>query len=515
MHHIQCLIFLLLLLSSCQRITNVLQEVTEEPFGTYQDSLDAERMAHYLHDIIAADTASWRSDLVVRHRYDSISDFDDIPLWFSEDGLTEDADDLLRYLQDELPRHGFSPSAFYLPEIEQDLAAVRSLAFDSLSLDINEVLPRLDYNLTKAYVKYVTGIRYGFVQPAKLLNRLYQKADLPPGVTAYAHLYDYVTAVPDYDGTLGKISSDERMDYLYASVPANKTMYETLQGELETATDCDRRNKIAANMERCRWRINHPSAGERRVMVNIPSQLLWAVGADTMLTMKVAVGAWDTKTPLLCSDISYIQVNPEWSLPPKIAASDFPRHAGDSAWFVRHNYFAVSRTTGDTINITHLGAEDFKKASIRFVQRGGRGNALGRIVFRFSNSFSVYLHDTNSPGVFSRDRRTVSHGCVRVENPYQLALFLLPDMTEWTRDCLRISMDMPPETERGMKWVSKHQEEPRPFRLLSYHKVSPRVPVYILYYTMFPDPSTGIVESLPDVYGYDKPIISKLHSLLD
>ena len=515
MHYAPCLIVLLLLLSSCQRISNALQEVVQAPFGVYQDSLDTARMAHFFHSVTEADTSSWKADLMVKHRYDSITEVKDKALWFSEEGLSDDADDFLSYLQNELPQHGFSPSAFYLPEIEQDLNVVRQLAFDSLSMDINEVLPRLDYNLTKAYVKYVTGTRYGFVQPAKLLNRLYQKADLPPGVTAYAYLYDYETRLPDYTETIEKLSSDERMDYLYASHPANKSLYETLQTELKSATDRDRRNKIMANMERCRWSIKHPLATERRVIVNIPSQQLWAISPDSILTMRTVVGAWNTKTPLLCSDISYIQVNPEWSLPPKIAASDFPRHAGDSAWFARHRYFAVSRSTGDTINITHIGPEGFKNANIRFVQRGGQGNALGRIVFRFSNSFSVYLHGTNAPGVFSRDRRTVSHGCVRVENPYELALFLLPTLDPWTLDCMRISIDMPPLTERGRAWLSRHQDSPRPFRLLTYHKVTPRVPVYILYYTMFPNPSTNIVDSLPDIYGYDKPIISKINSLLD
>ena len=509
-------ILITLLLAGCGRIGNIVNVMEEKPFGIYQDSLNDTRMRKALHEVTVADTSSWKADILVKHRYDSLADTADKALWIwlsADDGLSDDADDFVRFMEEELPRHGLAAEAFCLPEIEQDVATVRHLAFDSLGLDINEVLPRLDYNLSKAYVKYVTGMRYGFMQPAKLLNRLYQKTDGMTGVTSYAHLYDYVTAAPNYDEALEVLSSDNRMEHLRASLPANIPLYSALQEQLTSTTDGEKRWKVLTNMERCRWRIKHPTAGERRVMVNIPSQHLWAIAPDTMLTMKVAVGAWDTKTPLLCSEIAYMQVNPEWSLPPKIAASDFTRHAGDSAWFARHRYFAVHRGTGDTINIAHMGSEGFKNAAIRFVQRGGQGNALGRIVFRFSNSFSIYLHDTNSPGVFGRDRRTVSHGCVRIERPYDLAIFLLPGISEWTRDCLRISMDMQPTTERGMRWLASHRNEQRPYRLLTYHKISPRVPIYIMYYTMYPNPQTGVMETFPDIYGYDKPVYEKIQSL--
>ena len=209
-----------------------------------------------------------------------------------------------------------------------------------------------------------------------------------------------------------------------------------------------------------------------------------------------------------------MQINPEWSLPPKIVASDFPRHAGDSSWFARHKYFVIDRRSGDTLNINHLSADDMKNRQLRFVQRGGQGNSLGRIVFRFANSFSVYLHDTNSPGAFSRPRRAISHGCIRVERPFDLALFLAPDLDEWSVDRLRISMDIPPETERGYQWLSEHTDSPRPYRLFTYHKVTPPVPVYLIYYTMYPNPETGLLETFPDVYGYDQPLLRQLRNII-
>jgi murein L,D-transpeptidase YcbB/YkuD len=118
-----------------------------------------------------------------------------------------------------------------------------------------------------------------------------------------------------------------------------------------------------------------------------------------------------------------------------------------------------------------------KNQGLRFVQRGGAGNSLGRIVFRLLNNCSIYLHDTNQKYVFDRDRRTVSHGCVRVEKPFELASFMLPDVDDWTLDRLRISMDIPPVTERGMKWLKDHAGSPRPYKLLAYHAITPKMPI--------------------------------------
>jgi hypothetical protein len=93
-----------------------------------------------------------------------------------------------------------------------------------------------------------------------------------------------------------------------------------------------------------------------------------------------------------------------------------------------------------------------------------------------------------------------------VQKPFDLACFLLPDADDWLKDRLRISMDLKPETERGRNYIKEHEEDPRPFKLLTYQQVTPNVPVYIIYYTVYPNPGTGFVETWPDLYGYDKVI---------
>ena len=105
-------------------------------------------------------------------------------------------------------------------------------------------------------------------------------------------------------------------------------------------------------------------------------------------------------------------------------------------------------------------------------------------------------------------------GCVRVENPFELACFLLQGADEWTLDKIRLSMDMKPETDRGLEYLEEHAEDPRPLKAIVYRDINPRVPVYIIYYTVYPNPETGELEFWPDLYGYDQVVRRKMKPFL-
>ena len=507
------LAFLLLvacaLLVSCESGNRVPSEAELSTFKHYVNALDTVRMEQSLKHILSKDTSHWAFDQTLKKRYADLAKFEDTPMWYSRMGVVGEADSLLSYLRHELPKSGLDTAAFFVPEIAEDLGIVRALAFDSVGQNINDLLPRLDYHLSKAYMRYAVGQRYGFVRPARLMNNLFKKADSDE----FARLFDEKVKEPDYDEVLSQLSSDARMDYLTASAPQT-SLYKTLQQELSTATGKEARRRLAVNMERCRWQMSRPDDHEKAILVNIPAQQLWAVGGDSVLDMRICCGATATKSPLLHSTISHIQVNPDWIIPHNIVKSDIVRHAGDSAYFARHHYYIVERSSGDSLDVADVTSDQLASGTLRVGQHGGPGNSLGRIVFRFNNNFSVYLHDTNNRGAFKREKRTLSHGCIRVEKPFDLALFLLPELDEWDQDRLRLSMDIPPETDQGKEYLEENAEEPRPFRLMTYHEVSPRVPVYIIYYTAYPNPATGVVQTWPDLYGYDKAIASAIDSFL-
>ena len=495
------LILCLLLLGACKGGGQDASEDELSTFGAYVHQLDTAKLTAAMNRIVKGDTTRWTADMTVRQRYTDIPQFDEKPVWFSRMGVSEDADSLLAFLRREAPRNGLDTLAFFVPQIAEDLAIVRELAFDSLGVDINDLLPRLDYRLSKAYVRYTTGQRFGFMRPDRVFNRLQMK----PDSSSYAQLFDYEVKAPDYKASLQQLTSDDRMQYLASSVPSS-SVYKSLQNRLLQSTSPDERTKLALNMERSRWQVTQPADPSRMVIVNIPAQQLWAVGTDSVLNMRIVCGATKTKTPLLISAISHVQVNPEWVIPLNILKNEVAHHAGDSAYFARNHYHIVDRSSGDTLNPVQVSAAQLSSGRVRVAQRGGPGNSLGRIVFRFQNNFAVYLHDTNNHGAFKRDRRTLSHGCVRVADPFGLACFLMPEMDERLRDRLRLSMDLAPVTDYGREYLSEHAEEPRPFRLISYRDVSPRVPVYLVYYTAYPNPASGAIEQWPDLYGYDAAI---------
>ena len=497
------------LLVSCAEGRRGPTEAELSAFGTYVNALDTPQMKQTMQKVLAGDTARWKVDKAVKARYADIDRYEESPLWFTRMGVSADADSLLSFLRRELPQNGLDTAAFFIPEISRDLDIVHRLAFDSVGVSINEVLPRLDYHLSKAFARYVTGQRYGFMEPEKLFNRLNYK----PDGSAFARLFDYEIKEADEKEAVKALTSDNRLGFMQASQPENY-VYKALQRRLLQTTDQEERRKLAVNMERCRWQIKHPAQNERRVVVNIPAQHLWAVGGDSVLDMRICCGAVPTKTPLLNSAISYMQVNPEWSIPFNIIKTDVVKHGGDSAYFARNRYSIIDRSSGDTLNAKGVSAERLRSGQVRVVQKGGAGNSLGRIVFRFPNNFSVYLHDTNNRGAFNRERRTLSHGCVRVQKPFDLACFLLPEADEWLKDRLRISMDMAPQTEQGRSWLSSHADDPRPYKLLTYHDISPKVPLYIVYFTAYPNPATGVVEQWPDLYSYDNVITKAMGNYL-
>ena len=490
-----------LLLAACVNAPHGPSEAEQSAFGQYVYRIDTAQMEQQFHLLTDADTSHWGADKAVRHCYDSLAHLDQLPRWFTRMGVDADAFDMLEFLRREVPRAGLDSSAFFIAEIAHDLDIVGQLASDSLAEDINQLLPRLSYNLSRAYVRYAAGQRYGFMRPARLFNHHTMRAS----GEGYARLFDYEVKAPNYHEATAMLFSDDRMDYLRRSEPANP-LYRTLQQLLADTAAAAHRHTLAVNMERCRWQMPLPPTNGRRIIVNLPAQQLWAICPDSVLDMRICLGATTTKTPLLHSEITHMQINPDWIITPNIIKNEVARHGGDSAYFARHRYYITDRSTGDTLNPARVTADQLRSGRLRVGQHGGPGNSLGRIVFRFPNDFSVYLHDTNNRSAFQRQRRTLSHGCVRVQKPLELALFLLPEADEWTADRLRISMDIPPTTDRGRQYLQEHADDALPHRLIAYHGVNPHVPVFFIYHTAYPNPDSGLMEYFPDVYGYDQVI---------
>ncbi len=473
---------------------------------------DFQQIARFVRETAKQEGAVTESDRRVRDYYEK----SDAPLlWVNRAGVDARADSLLTHLR-RVSDIGFSAQAFFVDAIERDLQLLRQLQFTEDD-DINHVTARLDYHLTKACLRYAYGYRYGFINPSRIFNHLDPDDDKKgsPNIVRYRGLFDVdmEQAPADYHlSVISKIQHDSIIQYLNTIEPQDK-FYHRLKGMLKDATTDEQRQRIISNMERTRWRLHHPIPETgKRIIVNLPAYHLYAYGEDSLLDMRIVCGAWKTKTPLLTSEIEWMEVNPQWIIPQSILEKDVVRHAGDSAYFARNKYNIFERATNKQMEISEVTGSMLLSGKYRVAQESGDDNSLGRIVFRFKNQFSVFLHYTSTPWVFQREPRSISHGCVRVARPFELANFVLDQPDEWLLDRIRISMGLKAQTDRGRQYLRTHQDE-EDHKLIGYVPVKPHVPLYIIYFTLWPD-ENGALQTWPDIYGYDKVIIQHLKPYL-
>ena len=409
---------------------------------------------------------------------------------------TAQADSVATFLREQVTQQGLSAKAFFLDDIDKDIACFRTMKFDSI--DVAQAMARLEWNLSKAYMRFAAGERYGFIEPRKVFSKgVFAIPVASPDSAFWADAFD-------------ALKRGVACDFLKNCMPAD-SVYAKMLTALSNDSTPEGRKRILSNMERLRWRDEKaPQAGERHIWVNIAAQHLWAFTPDSVFSMKICCGKPSTKTPLLSSAIHLIQVNPEWNIPISIIRGEVSHRAGDSAYFARHNYY-ITNSKGQQVSPSSVTSAQLASGGYRVAQRSGAGNSLGRIIFRFANPFAVYLHDTSSKGAFNKDLRMISHGCVRVQRPFDIAKFLLPEADAWTLDKIRLSMDLAPETDQGRTYKKQHKGSAR---LISSKDVEPKVPVQINYFTLYPNPETGEMTTYQDRYGYDPMILKAMKAYL-
>jgi murein L,D-transpeptidase YcbB/YkuD len=227
----------------------------------------------------------------------------------------------------------------------------------------------------------------------------------------------------------------------------------------------DRIRQIELNLERWRWLS--PALGDRFVLVNIAGFELHGFGGGRdVLRMRVVTGnAARTPTPVFGRPMTHVVFRPYWNVPDSIAEDEIMPAVYRDPGYLRRKNMVLVRSDG----------------GLQLRQRPGPGNALGLVKFLLPNPFGVYLHDTPEDALFAQARRDRSHGCVRVERPFELARFALAGSAEWTPARIRAAMAAGGE---------QHVALPEP------------LPVFITYLTAWADDG-GVTHFYPDVYEHD------------
>jgi murein L,D-transpeptidase YcbB/YkuD len=228
----------------------------------------------------------------------------------------------------------------------------------------------------------------------------------------------------------------------------------------------------------------------RYIWVNLPSFYLQLMDGDSVrLTSKVICGKPITRTPQLTSAISEMITYPQWTVPASIIAKEIlPAIKRNTGYLAKKGFSLVDKDG----NVVHPDSVDWSKYNkaipYRVVQGSGDENALGILKFNFSNKYAVYLHDTNQRYLFGNAFRALSHGCVRVQNWQELALYILKNdtLSRATKTTARI--------DSLKNWLGRKEKRSLVIRN--------RVPLFIRYITC-EGKADGLV-FYDDIYGEDK-----------
>ncbi len=192
-------------------------------------------------------------------------------------------------------------------------------------------------------------------------------------------------------------------------------------------------DQIRLNLERARWRSGN--AVDDRILINVAGFRMYLFrDGKNIWTKKIIVGEAETKTPLFHSMLKQVVLNPTWTVPYSIASEEIlPEIKKDPDYLQKGGYQLFGRD-GEPVNSSAVDWRNIHNKNFPFtvVQQPGPANQLGQVKFMFPNDYSVCMHDTPTKLLFDRAERALSHGCIRVDAPIELAELLLGH-EGWTR----------------------------------------------------------------------------------
>lgn len=266
-------------------------------------------------------------------------------------------------------------------------------------------------------------------------------------------------------GLIADALARNALDALFIAAEPHHPYYRAMRHAYGKETDAKRRAILAANMDRWRWMPR--ALGQRYLLVNTAAfeAMLWQDG-KLVGRWEVIVGKTKSPTPIFQARVTGVVLNPWWEIPDSIAAEGI-------AAMVRRNPAAAAK-------------RGYVYENGHYRQRPGPNNALGRMKLVMPNPHSVYLHDTPSKGLFDRDVRAFSHGCVRVGDALGLANALLAPSGLWDRARIDAA-------------VAGGETQTVPLAV--------PIPVYVAYFTAEPG-DDGTMRYFPDIYKRDKAAVS-------
>lgn len=360
------------------------------------------------------------------------------------------------------------------------LKAIESADYSGFVLDklqteqIRVVLARknkIDNLLKEKTDRQLTGLILNFIKYKQQDNDLFEYDEVNVNRDS---VYIFQLMFSKYKGSVSKIVSQlecKDPDYLVLKKFIHDSIHDKNSVKYKTVL-------LAMNYQRYLTTNQHPEY----ILVNIPeAEAVYYKNSLPALKMRTVPGKKTNPTPTISSYITSIVTFPAWNVPFKIAGDEIlPKIQKDENYLEQHNFDVVD-AKGNVLNDSVLDWNSYtaKNFPYFFRQSTGSDNSLGVLKFNLQNPFSIFLHATSNPGAFAKDFRFLSHGCIRLEKPFELADAML-----------RGKLDM-----EELKSGKKNTES-------TIIKLPNKIPVFIIY---MPLKVVGNkVTFLPDVYGLIK-----------
>ncbi|MDB5136400.1 MAG: L,D-transpeptidase family protein [Mucilaginibacter sp.] len=491
---------LVIMFQSCKKkrsdMANILYKKTHNKI--FKD-IDPEEFAVVFKKVLKSERSIMSNPLLIYNHYDQ-DDYE--PVFVINHLYNGDLAAMIAKFR-KANEHGFDPKIFQPDQIGALMEKFYAKDGIKTTEEAYRYMAELEILASNSLINYSSALQYGILSPRKIYSRYFIK-----------------TLRPD-SASMNKVFFIENMPAYLDSIQPKDPEYLTLQkaflnGEAAPKLSKEETRRILlVNMERLRWK-NKPSENEY-VYVNIADFQLDVIDSGkSVLNMRVCVGEGRNKkylnslenyndtckidnpfaheTPLLNSVIHSVQVNPIWNIPRSIATKEIIVEAAKDPYYLANKNINVYRNgklieDPETIDWTKVTKEN---SEYEFKQQPGADNSLGKIKFLFENKSNVYLHDTPAKDAFRYSMRAVSHGCVRLEKPLDLAHTLFRDTTRYNLIAKDMQEDDPTSEDIGLR---------------------PKVPVYITYITCWSD-KEGKLQFRRDVYGLDIVLYDHLKKFL-
>ena len=363
--------------------------------------------------------------------------------------------------------------------------------------DVSEVLQQVEppypgYKRTiQALQTYLQLAKKSDGAPLPAIQKTISPGDSYPGVPQLIQLLRLVGDLPAHSN----VSADETIfqgPLVDAVKNFQRRLGRTPDGRITAQTLADLNVPVANRIRQMqltleRWRWLPLSYQHSPVIANIPEFHLRAYDENfkIALQMNVVVGkAYGHDTPIFSDTMEYVVFRPYWSVPYSIAKAEFlPRIARDPDYLAKKGFEVVDSrqevVASGTVSTEVL--EHLRAGKLFIRQTPGPKNSLGLVKFIFPNNYNIYFHDTPEQEFFAKSRRDFSHGCIRLERPGDLAVWVLRNNPGWDIDRVRAAMN-------GTTTQQVNLTHP--------------IPVLIVYATVIVT-EDGVVHFYDDIYGHD------------